>query len=169
MVLLKLVDADAGWTVRRLAEETTIPRSVVHRAIKRLGAAGLYSERARSVNIPQAEEFLIHGLRYVFPARMEGPSIGVPTAWAAPPLKGRIVTPRDELPPIWPDARGEQRGLAVRPLHPSAVEAVRRDPALGERLALLDALRLGGPRIKTEAAELLLPRLLPPGREHRAA
>ena len=100
---------------------------------------------------------------------MEGPSLGVPTAWAAPPLAGRIVTSREELPPVWPDGRGERRGLAVRPLHPSAIEAARRDPALGERLALLDALRLGGPRIKAEAAELLVPRLLPPSREHRAA
>lgn len=133
----------------------------MHRAIKRLGAAGLFSERTRSVNIPQAEEFLIHGLRYVFPARMEGPTLGVPTAWAAPPLAGRIVTSREELPPVWPDALGERRGLAVRPLHPSVVEATRRDPALGERLALLDALRLGGPHIKSEAAELLIPRLLP--------
>ena len=169
MLLLKLVDAPADWTVRSLESETTIPRSVVQRAIKRLGAAGLYSERTRRVNIPQAEEFLIHGLRYVFPARLQGPSLGVPTAWAARPLVGRIVTSRDELPPVWPDALGQQRGLAVRPLHPSVVEAVRCDPALGERLALVDALRLGGPRIKAEAAELLVPRLLPPSREYRAA
>ena len=169
VLLLRLVDADPSWTVRQLAEETTIPRSVVHRAIKRLGAAGLYSEQTRSVNIPQAEEFLIHGLRYVFPGRMEGPSLGMPTAWAAPPLNGRIVTSPEELPPVWPDAMGERRGLAVRPLHPSAVEATRRDRGLGERLALLDALRLGGPRIKSEAAALLVPRLLPPNREYRPA
>ncbi len=169
MLLLKLVDAPADWTVRSLESETTIPRSVVQRAIKRLDAAGLYSERTRSVNIPQAEEFLIHGLRYVFPARLQGPTLGVPTAWAARPLVGRIVTSRDELPPVWPDALGQQRGLAVRPLHQSVVEAVRCDPALGERLALVDALRLGGPRIKAEAAELLVPRLLPPSREYRAA
>ena len=169
VVLLKLVDAPVDWTVRSLESETTIARSVVQRAIKRLDAAGLYSERMRSVNIPQAEEFLVHGLRYVFPARVEGPSLGVPTAWAAAPLAGRIVTSSDDPPPVWPHALGEQRGVAVRPLHPSAIEAARRDPGLGERLALVDALRLGGPRIKTEAAELLIPRLLPFSREHRAA
>ena len=132
-------------------------------------AAGLYSERLRSVNIPQAEEFLIHGLRYVFPVCLGGPSLGMPTAWAAAPLAGRIVTSRDELPPIWPDALGEHRGLAVEPLHSCAPEAARRDPVLGERLALLDALRLGGPRIRSEAAELLIPRLLPAEHERRAA
>lgn len=169
VLLLKLVDADPAWTVRQLADETTIPRSVLHRSIKRLDSAGLYSERLRSVNIPQTQEFVVHGLRYVFPARLEGPSLGVPTAWAASPLKGRIVTSPDELPPVWPDAAGERRGHAVQPLHRSAVEAARRDAGLGERLALVDALRLGGPRIRSEAAELLVPRLLPTSIEHRAA
>ena len=85
VVLLKLVDEPADWTVRTLADETTIPRTVVHRAIKRLAEAGLFNEQLRRVNISQSEEFLLHGLRYVFPARLGGPSVGVPTAWAAEP------------------------------------------------------------------------------------
>jgi hypothetical protein len=48
------------WTVRTIADETTIPRSVVHRAIKRPGAAGLFNESLWRVNISQSEEFLIH-------------------------------------------------------------------------------------------------------------
>jgi hypothetical protein len=169
VVLLKLVDVPADWTVRTIADETTIPRSVVHRAIKRLGAAGLFNENLRRVNISQSEEFLVHGLRYVFPARLEGQTLGVPTAWAAEPLASRIVSPRDELPPVWPDALSERRGLALSPLHGSVVEASRRDPVLGERLALVDALRVGGQRVKGVAAELLIPRLAPEQREHRAA
>ncbi len=169
VLLLKLVDAPADWTVRTLAEETTIPRSVVHRAIKRLGTAGLFNEHLRRVNISQSEEFLIHAVRYVFPARLEGPSLGVPTAWAAEPLASHIVSSRDELPPVWPDSLGERRGLTLEPLHGSVVEASRRDPELGERLALVDALRIGGQRVKGVAAELLIPRLAPSQREHRAA
>lgn len=169
VLLLKLVDVPADWTVRALAEETTIPRSGVHRAIKRLSTARLFNEHQRRVNISQSEEFLIHGLRYVFPARLEGPSLGVPTAWAAEPLVSHIVSPRDELPPVWPYSLGERRGLALAPLHASAVEASRNDPDLGGRLALVDALRIGGQRVKGVAAELLIPRLMPSQREHRAA
>lgn len=169
VVLLKLVDESPHWTVRTLADETTIPRTVVHRAIKRLAEAGLFNEQLRRVNISQSEEFLLHGLRYVFPARLGGPSLGVPTAWAAEPLASHIVSPRDELPPVWPHALGEHRGLALAPLHGSAVEASRRDPQLGERLALVDALRIGGQRVRGVAAELLIPRLTPSQREHRAA
>lgn len=168
VLLLKLVDAPADWTVRSLESETTIPRSVVQRAIKRLAHAGLYDERGRRVLISQSEEFLLHGLRYVFPGRVGGPTLGVPTAWAAAPLVGELA-PTHELPPVWPAAKGTHRGLEFAPVHPAALEASARDPALGERLALVDALRAGGPRIKSLAAELLAPRLTPPQREHRAA
>ncbi len=98
VVLLKLVDEPADWTVRTLADETTIPRTVVHRAIKRLADAGLFNEQLRRVNTSQSEEFLLHGLQYVFPARLGGPSLGVPTAWAAEPLASHIASPSDECP-----------------------------------------------------------------------
>lgn len=88
VLLLKLTDSPRDWTVRTLADETSIPRSVVHRALERLAAAGLFDERHRRVNASQAEEFLVHGLRYVFPAVLEGESRGVPTAWAAESLAG---------------------------------------------------------------------------------
>lgn len=155
VLLLKLSESTPDWTVRTLAEETGIPRSVVHRALKRLAVAGLLDERRRRVNLSQAEEFLIHAVKYVFPAVAEGESRGVPTAWAAKPLASHIASPPNVLDPVWPDARGRRRGLVVRPLHDSVPEAARRDPRLGERLALVDALRLGDARIRGLAAELL--------------
>jgi DNA-binding transcriptional MocR family regulator len=159
VLLLKLSDSPPEWTVRTLADETSIPRSVVHRAIKRLAKAGLFDERRRRVNASQAEEFLVHGLRYVFPAVLEGESRGIPTAWAAEPLAARIASPPGDLPPVWPDSRAEGRGFALRPLHDAVPEAARRDPQLGQSLALVDALRLGDARTRGVAAELLSKRL----------
>jgi DNA-binding transcriptional MocR family regulator len=159
VLLLKLSDSPPEWTVRTLADETSIPRSVVHRALKRLAVAGLFDERRRRVNASQAEEFLVHGLRYVFPAVLEGESRGIPTAWAAEPLAGLIASPPGDLPPVWPDARADGRGLALRPLHAAVPEAARRDPHLRESLALVDALRLGDARTRGVAAELLSKRL----------
>jgi len=159
VLLLKLSAGGPDWTVRTLAEETGIPRSVVHRALKRLVAAGLLDERRHRVNGSQAEEFLIHAVKYIFPAVLEGESRGVPTAWAAEPLVDHIASAPSELAPVWPDAHGKQRGLALRPLHGTVPEAARHDPALGEGLALVDALRLGDARIRGVAAELLTKRL----------
>jgi DNA-binding transcriptional MocR family regulator len=155
VVLLKLSESPTRRTVRALAEDIAIPRSVVHRSLKRLAVAGLYDERHRRVNLSQAEEFLVHGLRYVFPVLLEGESRGVPTAWAAEPLAEQIVSSPDELPPVWPDARGRVRGLALRPLHEAVPEAARRDPRLAQALALVDALRLGDARTRGVAADLL--------------
>lgn len=98
VVLFKLVDPPSNWTVRWLADETTIPRSVVHRAVQRLEISRLYSKVMRRANVLHTEEFLVHGLRYVFPPIFSGVTIGMPTAWAASPLKGPIVS-NDELPP----------------------------------------------------------------------
>jgi hypothetical protein len=59
------------------------------------------------------------------------------------------------LKPVWPDARAQGRGLALRPLHEAVPEAARRDQQLGERLALVDALRIGDARTRGVAADLL--------------
>jgi hypothetical protein len=63
------------------------------------------------------------------------------------------------LPPVWPDPQGLERGIALAPLHPAVPELARRDAELAERLALIDAIRLGDARIRKLAAKLLSRRL----------
>jgi DNA-binding transcriptional MocR family regulator len=159
VLLLKLSTSDGAWTVRTLAEETAIPRSGVHRALKRLAVAGLFDERRRRVNVGSAEELILHAVRYLFPPERDGESRGIPTAWAAEPLASHLSSSPDELPPVWPDARGGSRGLSLRPLHTAVPEAARRDPNLGEMLALVDAMRIGDARVRGLAARLLRARL----------
>lgn len=159
VVLLKLIGSGPDWTVRTLAAETEIPRSVVHRALQRLKAAGLVDARRRRVNISQSEEFLVHAVKYLFPAALGGESRGIPTAWAAEPLAGKLASPPSELAPVWPDPGGRRRGLTLQPLHAAVPAAARRDQALAERLALVDALRLGDARVRGLATELLVERL----------
>jgi len=158
VVLLKLDGETADWTVRSLEADLAIARSVVQRSLVRLGEAGLFDAPRRRVNATQAEEFLVHAVKYVFPAVLGGETRGIPTAWAAAPLAGELAPPTD-LPPVWPDAQGRDRGVALEPLHHSAPEIARRDPALGQRLALVDALRLGDARVRGLAAERLRARL----------
>jgi len=161
VVLLKLVGVPEGWTVRTLETELTIPRAGIHRSVQRLDYAGLYDLQRRRVNVAQAEEFLVHAVKYVFPPELGGETRGIPTAWAAPPLVG-VMAPETGLPPVWPDPLGRDRGLSFTPLHPAASEIARRDPALGERLFLVDALRGGDARICGLAADMLGERLTRP-------
>ena len=104
------------------------------------------------------EEFLIHGVKYAFPVHRGEATRGDPTAYATPPLSSQIVDNGD-LPPVWPDPDGEVRGATLEPLHKAAPKAARKDPALHEVLALIDALRDGRVRERRLAEKELSARL----------
>lgn len=82
----------------------------------------------------------------------------MPTAWAAPPLSEALIFAAENAP-VWPDAMGEVRGMAIEPLHPAVPDAARRDPRLWEMLALFDAIRVGSPRERGLAGEMLEQRI----------
>jgi DNA-binding transcriptional MocR family regulator len=161
VVLVKVAAPDDDWTVRSLEEHLGISRASVHRSLQRLGASGLYDLERRRTNLSQVEEFLVHAVKYLIPAEMNGETRGIPTAWAAAPLADQLAAGSD-LPPVWPDPRGTQRGIALQPLHPAVPALARRDPALAERLALIDALRMGDTRVRGLAAKLLRQQLAAP-------
>jgi hypothetical protein len=130
--------------------------SEVHASVGRAKAARLVNiEHDRPVVVGAAlKEFLLHGAKYAFPATLGSPTRGMPTAYAAPPLASRISQP-NELPPVWPDPTGEQRGISFHPLYPTAPTAAKRDRQLYELLALFDALRGGAARERQIATQLL--------------
>jgi hypothetical protein len=105
-----------------------------------------------------AEEFLIHGVKYAFPVQRGEATRGIPTAHAAAPLNSQIAESGD-LPPVWPDAEGDVRGVALEPLHKAAPKAARKDTVLHELLALVDALRDGRARERQLAEKELSARL----------
>lgn len=61
---------------------------------------------------------------------------------------------------MWADPKGDTRGQEFRPLYKTAPAAARRDPALYEVLALVDAIRGGRSRERLLAFELLAERLM---------
>jgi DNA-binding Lrp family transcriptional regulator len=145
MVLLRIVDASpAERAFPKLAEALGMSASEAHAAVKRAVKSGLIDEESRSVRKAALLEFLVHGLRYVFPAEWRGVTRGIPTSHAAPPLRAEFA--QSDLPPVWPDAQGTARGEGLAPLYKSAPRAALRDPRLYEWLALVDAVRAGRAR-----------------------
>jgi hypothetical protein len=162
LVLLKILAcADQPWTQPQIAAELFISQSMVSRALKTAAEAGLYHPRTRRVNAPALEEALVHGARFFLRPSQGGEVRGTATAGAAPPLS-QLMTSEAILPPVWPDPDGKVRGLAVEPLHPNVPRAARKDPLLYELLALVDALRIGGPRERALAAKELHRRIQTP-------
>ena len=145
-----------------MAAELSMSPSEVHAAVARAVASGLLhgAELAHRPNLNGLEEFLLHGMRYAFPAERGEPTRGVPTAYAAAPLSA-LIAPGNDLPPVWPYPSGKVRGTAFLPLYRSAPKAALQDPLLYEYLALVDALRDGRARERKLAEELLISRLRP--------
>lgn len=109
-------------------------------------------------NITAITEFLVHGLKYVFPARLGELTRGVPTSYAAPPLNN-LITRGQDPPPVWPYLAGKERGVALEPLYRTVPFAALRDSLLYELLAIADALRDGRARERKIAEDQLKERL----------
>ncbi|SFM25562.1 hypothetical protein [Marinobacter zhejiangensis] len=146
------------YTVRSLESETGIGKSQVSNSLRRCLDVGLAKKDRKSgvprVNAKRLYEFIVYGAKYVFPAK-PGPLVrGIGTSFAAPVLEHRLFSAGEWLP-VWPDARGNNKGLEISPLFKTVGHAVRRDPELYALLALVDAIRIGGSREANLAKDLL--------------
>lgn len=161
LVLLKLqTKGSASVSYSRLGNELGMSPSEVHAAGKRALVAQLAVIRDGRL-FPQRrnlEEFLLHGIRYAFPAERGEFSRGMPTGSSAPPLS-QVFSKSNEAPTVWPDPHGDVRGPALKPIYRSVPEAARNDAELYELLALVDALRAGKARERQIAAKEIRHRL----------
>src|ERR1700674_2307342 len=112
-VVLKIVAANSERApYSSLAAELAMSPSEVHACVQRAQLCHLlHGPRLKNrPNYSALEEFLVHGLKYVFPPERGELTRGVPTSYAAEPLRGAIVQgskPR----PVWPYEFGKQRGI----------------------------------------------------------
>lgn len=161
LVLLKLVAVNQReWSYGQLAIELSMSPSEVHAALKRALAARLAIQQADRI-IPymrNLEEFIVHGLRYVFIPERGELTRGMPTGAAAPPLDESFAS-NGEPPLVWPDPDGEVRGMSLSPLYRSVPKAARADKALYQLLVLVDAIRAGSAREQGMAVKELKGRL----------
>ncbi len=161
LFLLKLVaQGENQWSFNKLAIDLGMSASEVHAAAQRVLFARLAVKIDDLIrpNKRNFEEFLLHGIQYVFvPVRGELVR-GMPTSHAVEPLASLFVND-NEPPPVWPDIEGEVRGESFSPLYKSAPIAAKNDVKLYELLALVDAIRGGRIREREIAKKELIKRL----------
>lgn len=137
------------YTTRGIESETGIGKTLVSQSINRCIQVGLAKlDRTTGlprVNVKALTDFIVYGLKYVFPAKVTVVSRGIPTSFAAPVLRCKIMS-AGELIYIWPDASGSDMGQSVIPLYKTVPMAVKIDPNLYDYLALVDSIRLGNAR-----------------------
>lgn len=158
VILLKKVTLTGrGMTNAQIAKELGISASEVSEALERCRMARLIDNLKQRVNILALKEFMIHGLKYVFPAQPQAKVRGIATAISAPPMNDKILSDNDVY--VWPDAKGNLRGEAITPLYRTVPEAVRIDPMLHSLLAIADIFRIGRVR-EVELAKVELDSIL---------
>jgi hypothetical protein len=162
VVLLRLaLERGRPPSYAALAEELGMTASEVHAAVDRAVAAQLaHKEADGKATVVRAalRSFVQHGARYCFPATRGSLTRGMPTGYAAAPLKEHI-RPGTEPIPVWPHKSGEVRGIALFPLYPNVPIAAKRNASLYELLALFDGVRAGNARERALAIEHLEKRL----------
>lgn len=153
VILLKIITIKGqNWIYKDLSKALEISMSEISDALKRNSYAGLFNPDTRKVNRLALMDFLIHGIKYVFP-QVPGPVLfGLPTAHSHPYYKDRFVSQENY---VWPFVFGTVRGQAVEPLYHNVPKAVLLDETLYFLLASIDILRVGKAREKELAIENL--------------
>jgi len=154
VILLKIIiKEDRPWQNKDLSAELFISQSEISESLNRSGMAGLVEhEKKKKVYRLSLMELIEHGLHYVFPALPGTMVNGLYTAHSHPFMQTHF---QSELNYVWPDPRGEVRGLSIEPLYKNQVNAARLDATLYLMLALIDVIRVGRVReVKIAIAEL---------------
>lgn len=158
VILLKIVAKGAReWYMKDLSQELGISASEVSESLNRSMQAGLVAPDKKNIQRGALLEFLLHGLKYVYPCRPGGTARGMATAHSAAPLSVQIDSDENY---VWAWAKGDVRGHEIKPLHSSVPQACQSDEQLHELLALVDALRVGHMREKKLAKEELEKRIV---------
>ena len=152
VVLLKIISLDKDWLNKDLAGSLYISNSEISESLNRSMIAKLISPDKRVVFKTALYNFIQYGLKFVFPAEPGSIVRGIPTAHSAPILKDYFVADEQY---VWPSADGKIKGQAIAPLFPNQVMAVMDDEKLYDKLALVDAIRVGKVREQKKALELL--------------
>jgi hypothetical protein len=153
VLLLKVLTVSTpDWQYRDLAASLYLSVSEISESLNRSHIAGLIDESKRKVYRQSLMEFIRYGLHYVFPQVPGTMVTGIPTAHSYP-FYARLF--KSEMNYAWPDDNGNIRGLAIQPLYPSVVKAVKQDEQLYKSLASIDIIRVGRTRELKVAIEEL--------------
>jgi hypothetical protein len=142
VILLKIISkGNTEWLNIDLSDELFISAGEVSDSLRRSSIAGLIDmEKRKNVRRQSLMEFLQYGIRYVFPVQPGTLVNGIPTAHSHSFMKKYF---NSEVNYVWPDVRGNERGLSIEPLYKNQILAAKEDANLYLMLALIDVIRVG--------------------------
>lgn len=141
VILLKIISLrDNDWRLKDLSKQLRISGSEVSESLNRSLIGGLIEDDKHTIRKEELLEFLVYGLKYVYPVVEGSLARGLATAHSAPILKDEFVLDNNY---IWPAKGFSTKGISVKPLYSTVPDACKGDQNLYDLLVLVDALRLG--------------------------
>jgi len=153
VLLVKLLSLKKeDWLQIDLAMSLELSQSEVAKALARLSKAGLV--QGKRVNRSAALEFIIHAIKYMFPAEVGALAVGVPTAISSP-MHEKIVVQDGTDVFVWPSLHGSRRGQVIKPFYPELAEAALKDSEFYGLMSAIEILRVGRARERNFAINYL--------------
>jgi predicted transcriptional regulator len=144
VILLKIVSLKSDdWKMSDLAYDLKISQSEISEGLHRCKTARLIDPSKKKVFKASLTEFLLYGLKYVFPVEPGAMVKGILTCHSAQPLSDLIAS--NEVY-VWAFPKGNAKGQAIEPLYKTVPEIALKNKELYELLTLVDAIRIGRPR-----------------------
>ena len=141
VLLKKLTPQGKVLSANRLAVSLGMSASTVSECLERCKKAQLVDRNKKRVNTLALQEFLVHGIQYIFPAEAGRVGRGIPTYISASPIKEQISNSSESY--VWHDVKGSARGQQIQPLYSTIPQAVKEDNELYQLLVIVDTLRMG--------------------------
>jgi hypothetical protein len=151
LILMKLLVLPEKSQQKDLAESLGLSRAEVSYGLRRLKSAGLLGSQGPSRE--NAIEFLVHALKYMCPPEFGQQSLGMRTSFAHPDFNFVKFDKVDA--PVWPYAKGKDRGVSLLPIYKSLPEAAISDSKLYELASLVEMIRSGRARERALAIDAL--------------
>lgn len=151
IIMMKLV-SQPEMVQKDLAQQLQISQAEISHALMRLKNSHLLNSSGRVIK-EACVEFLVHAVKYIFPAQMSSPAVGIPTSFAHPEFKF-IKYGSDEIP-IWPSADGKVKGITLLPIYPTLPAACLEDKNLYKLSSFVEMIRAGRTRERNIAEKEL--------------
>ncbi|AGH96751.1 hypothetical protein [Pseudobdellovibrio exovorus] len=152
-VLVKLLALQTDqWKQVDLAKAMGLSQSEVAKSLVRLSKAQLVQNKR--VNCSAALEFILHGVKYSFPAEVGALAVGVPTALSST-IHNNMVIHSDEDRYVWPSLHGKIRGQMIKPFYPELPLAALDDSEFYGLMSAIEILRVGRARERKLAERYL--------------
>lgn len=144
LLAISIEESNGVWQNKTISELTELSPAEVSDSINRSMQAGLLDNNKKLMK-KSFLDFILYGVKYVFPAIHNGFARGIPTACYASPLKQKILT-NSKTNLVWAYKEGKVQGLSLEPLYRTVPHVALKSKELYKALSLIDAIRVSTAR-----------------------